>query len=279
MVVMGLLTVIIIGLMAMFNQTQKAFRAGMAQTDQLEAGRMFTGLLLQDLQQITPSYQTNGLNFYSRIPQYGTLKQVLPASSLPRTNVLSDVFFLSRMNQTWNGIGYFVRTNSDYGVAAKMDLVGTLYRFETNVPISQFQGNGRVPYLTFINATNRFNISKVLDGVVEFRVHCYDTNGYLLTGTNIINNNAFLNISNSFNIAPGEVESYAFSNNIVPAYVEIQLGVLEPAVLKKYKSIPDPTTRSNFLANHAGNVQLFRQRVAIRNADPCAYTTNNCFSF
>jgi type II secretory pathway pseudopilin PulG len=279
MVVMVLLSVIVLGLMAMFNQTQRAFRAGMAQTDQLEAGRMFNGLLLQDLQQITPSYQTNGVNFYARIPDYATLKQVLPASEVPRTNILEDLFFLSRFNQTWSGIGYFVRTNSDFGVAGNMDLVGTLYRFETNVPISQFKGAGRVPYLMFLNATNRFNISKVLDGVVEFRVHCYDTNGYLLTGTNIINYNNFLNISNSLIIAPGEVQSYAFSNNIVPAYVEIQLGVLEPAVLKKYKSIPSLITRSNFLANHAGNVQVFRQRIAIRNVDPCAYTTNNCFPF
>jgi hypothetical protein len=54
--------------------------------------------------------------------------------------------------------------------------------------------------------------------------------------------------------------------------VDVELGVLEPAVLKRYNSIPDPTTRSNFLANHAGNVQLFRQRVAIRNVDPSAYS-------
>jgi hypothetical protein len=279
MVVMALLSVIVLGLMAMFNQTQRAFRAGMAQTDQLEGGRMFTSLLLQDLQQVAPSYQTNGVNFYAQIPAYRPLLQALPASTVPRTNILENLFFLTRFNQTWTGVGYFVRTNSDFGVSGGIDLVGTLYRFETNMPVSQFRGAGRVPYLAFLNATNRLNISRILDGVVEFRVHCYDTNGYLITGTNIINNNTFLNVSNSFSIAPGEVESYAFSNNIVPAYVEVQLGVLEPAILKKYKSIPDPITRSNFLANHAGNVQLFRQRVAIRNVDPCAYTTNNCLSF
>ena len=44
MVVMILLSVIVLGLMAMFNQTQRAFRAGMAQTDQMEGGRMFNDL-------------------------------------------------------------------------------------------------------------------------------------------------------------------------------------------------------------------------------------------
>jgi hypothetical protein len=75
----------------------------------------------------------------------------------------------------------------------------------------------------------------------------------------------------TFPIVPDCVGLYAFSNNIVPAIVELQLGILEPAILTKYNSIPDPVARSNFLANHAGNVQLFRQRIAIRNVDPSAY--------
>lgn len=276
MVVMVLLSVIILGLMAMFNQTQRAFRAGMAQTDQLEGGRMFTDLLLRDLQQITPTYQSNAINFYAQIPNYTPLQQTLPASSYPRTNVLQDLFFISRYNQTWNGIGYFVRT--DAWVGANMNLIGTLYRFETNIPNSQFTGDGYRPFQTFFNATNRANISKIIDGVVEFRVRCYDTQGYLLTnGSSSISSNYFVTITNSLVIAPGEVEFYGFSNNIVPAYVELELGILEPAVLKRYKSIPDatpPITRSNFLASHAGNVQIFRQRIAIRNVDPSAYNSN-----
>ncbi len=281
MVVMALLSVIILGLMAMFDQTQKAFRTGMSQTDRLEGGRMFADLLLHDLEEITPCYQTNGMNFYAQIPNYGPLVgplvQNLPGSTLPRTNILENLFFLSRNNQTWSGIGYFVRTNDNMGFGGPLDLVGTLYRFETNVPVSQMQGdNSLLPYNTYLNATNRFSISKVLDGVVDFRVHCYDTNGYLLTGTNIINN-SFFDISNSL-VIPNEVSFYGFSNNIVPAYVEVQLGVLDPDVLKRFNSIPDPQARSQFLASHAGSVQLFRQRIAIRNVNPCAYTTNNCFS-
>lgn len=284
MVVMVLLSVIILGLMAMFDQTQKAFRTGMAQTDQLEAGRMFTDLLGREMEEITPCYQSNGMNFFAQFPDYaknvGPLVQNLPVSQLPRTNLLENLFFLTRDNQTWKGIGYFVRSNDVLGVGGPLDLVGSLYRFETNVPVAQMQGdNSILPYWTFLNATNRFSISKVLDGVVDFRVSCYGTNGYVLTNASLINNN-FIVISNSLLTPtyPDTVSCYAFSNNIVPAYVEVELGILEPAILKRYNSIPDPVAKSNFLANHAGNVQLFRQRIAIRNVNPCAYTTNNCFS-
>lgn len=270
MVVMGLLSVIVIGLMAMFNQTQRAFRAGMAQTDQLEGGRMFTDLILRDLQQITPTYQTNGVNFFAEIPNYSPLLLTLPANTYPRTNILQDIFFMSRYNQNWNGIGYFVRTNPSYfGI---MNQVGTLYRFETNVPVAQYIGDGYRPFLTFLNATNLSSISKVLDGVVEFHVQCFDNNGLLLTnGSQSIFSNNFVTITNSLIIAPGQVEFYGFSNNIVPAYVEIEVGVLEPAVLKRYRSIPNSAVQAGFLASHAGNVQIFRQRVAIRNVDPSAY--------
>jgi len=288
MVVMILLSAIVLGLMAMFGQTQRAFQAGMAQTDQLEGGRMFTDLLVRDLQQITPTHQTNGMNFYVQIPAqpganppYMPLQQILPASSnLSRTELLQNLFFTSRYNQTWSGIGYFVRTNPDfYGYVSQ---VGTLYRFETNMPINQMGGtNSLLPYLTYLNATNTLNISKILEGVVEFRVHCYDLNGMLLTnGSPSIVSNSYWTITNTTAISlpypQDEVAFYGFSNNIVPAYVEVEVSVLEPAVLKRYNSIPGDTpggqiTRSNFLANHAGNVQLFRQRVAIRNVDPGAY--------
>jgi prepilin-type N-terminal cleavage/methylation domain-containing protein len=274
MVVMVLLSVIVIGLMAMFSQVQRAFRAGMAQTDQLETGRMFTDLFARELQQITPTYQTNGLNFYAEIPNYSPLLLTLPANSYPRTNILQDLFFVTRYNQTWNGIGYFVRTNAS--VFGNMNVFGALYRFETNVSDLQFNGNGYAPFRMFQFGTNQLNqpsvVTKVLDGVVAFHVQCYDPNGLLLTnGSHSILSNNFVTITNSLSIAPGQVGFYGFSNNIVPAYVELEIDVLEPAVLKRLKSIPSAITQSNFLASHAGHIQIFRQRIAIRNVDPSAY--------
>ena len=60
-------------------------------------------------------------------------------------------------------------------------------------------------------------------------------------------------------------------SNTLPASVEIQLGVLEDRTLQRAESIPDSNTRSNYLAQHAGQVHLFRQRILIRNVDPSAY--------
>lgn len=272
MVAMALLTVIVIGLMAMFSQTQRAFRAGMAQTDQLEGGRMLSDLTRQDISEITPTMQTNGVNFFAEIPNYTPASMIVPASSIPRTNILQDIFFMKRENQTWSGVGYFVRTNASY--FGNVSPVGTLYRFETNVHVVNFDGDGYRPFLTFQNSTNESgnsSISKLLDGVVEFHVRCYDKDGDWITNGSLISTNEFVRITNSFVIAPGEVEFYGFSNNIVPAFVELEVGVLEPAVLKRLKSIPSPTTQSNFLANHIGNIQVFRQRIAIRNADPSTF--------
>src|SRR5436190_8225483 len=168
MVVVVLMTVIVLGLMAMVNQTQRAFRAGMTQVDILEAGRMFTDQFVRETQQITPSYQTNGVNFYAEIPLYAPLQQTMPASTLPRTNVIEDFFFISRYNQTWNGIGYFVRTNPSF--AGNIELVGTLYRFETNLTASQFNGDARRPYQTYLVSSNA---NKILDGIVEFRIRAF----------------------------------------------------------------------------------------------------------
>lgn len=275
MVVILLLAVIVLGLMAMFDETQRAFRAGMAQTDVMEAGRMYNDMIVRELEQVTPSYRTNALNFFAEIPNSFTPQpQALPGDTMMRTNILEDLFFMTRNNQTWNGIGYYVRTNAGYG--GFVDPVGTLYRFETNIPVSQFNATPWQAFQTYLAATNppSINISKIMDGVVEFRVHCFDTNGDLLTGFSYVTNN-YVNISNALPaMAPNEMSFYAFSNNIVPAYVEVELGVLEPAVLRRYKSIPAPIAKYNFLSNHAGNVEIFRQRIAIRNVDPSAYMTN-----
>jgi hypothetical protein len=71
----------------------------------------------------------------------------------------------------------------------------------------------------------------------------------------------------------GEVGFYMFSNTL-PASVEIQLGLLEDHTLQRAQALPDAApvwARSNYLAQQAGKVHLFRQRIPIRNVDPSAY--------
>lgn len=293
LVVVVLLSLIILGLMEMFDQTEKAFRAGTAQTDQLEAGRMFNDLLVRDMEQIVPTGRTNTLNFWTEIPNYGSLQplmQYLPPTSV-RTDLLEDLYFVSRANQTISSIGYFVRTNPS--VSGNVDFVGSLYRYQTNIPVGAFNSSlpdasVGSPFQAFLQANSGLgspngvapsgnnvagvtSISKVLDGVVEFRVHCYDTNGYFLNQFSRINYPSNSIDIQNWAVSSNEVQTYAFSNNIVPAYVEVQLGVLEPAVLKRYNSIPNVTARQNYLSNHASSVQLFRMRIPIRNVDPSAY--------
>ncbi len=274
MIVVTLLAVIVLGLMAMFNQTQRAFRLGMAQTDVLAGGRLATDMISRELQEITPSQlnpaNPNTWNFYSEVPSgptYRPLEQVLLGSGLERTNVTEDLFFITRRNQTWTGIGYYVRTNSAYSGPRVM--IGTLYRFETNNTARQFQNPppGRDFRNALLGTTTNSTVSRILDGVVHFRVRVYDGNGMLITNS-FARTNVIVNWSTK---VPGEA-SYAFSGDAVPAFVEVELGILEPQAFERFLSIPNVgNAPERFLESQAGRVHLFRQRIPVRNVDPAAY--------
>ena len=59
-------------------------------------------------------------------------------------------------------------------------------------------------------------------------------------------------------------------SNTVPASVEVELGVMEDAVLQRAEGLSG-AAQMNYLSNQAGQVHLFRQRVMIRNVDRTAY--------
>lgn len=268
------MTVIVLGLMAMFTQTQRAFRLGMSQTDVLEAGRMATGLITREMQQITPTYQNAAYGlpvFYSQLVD-GRNSSILPLTggNALRTNILSDFFFITRENQTWTGIGYFVRTNFSNG--QNFGPVGTLYRYEADSTASEFQTNA----IRFINGFNAArngasftNVSKILDGVVDLEIRAFDMNGFQITpfSESNIRSNAFWST-----IIPDKVD-YQFYSNAVPAFVELELGVLESGTYEQYKAIPVNTLlQQTFLqSNVVTHVHLFRQRIPIRNVDVTAY--------
>ncbi len=294
LIVVAMLSVIILGLVAMFGLTQRAFRAGMTQTDVLESGRVATDLIGRELEQVTPSYlptvgrRTNDApfsqpNFYARLPVYWPLGQPLPGSSFPRTNLLEDLFFLTRRNQEWIGIGYFVRTRDPatgdliwplVGEPPPTNGVGTLYRFEANAPAL----SGRTPAQMFYEfqtaqQANETNVSRILDGVIHFRLRAYNTNGYWIVTDQDVSasgtqTNTDIRVST---IASGEVGQYIFYSNAVPASVELEIGILEDRAWERFKSLPDPASQDRYIINQAGRVHLFRQRIPIRNVDPFAY--------
>ena len=298
LVVVVLLSFIIVALMAVFNSTQAAFRAGVTQADVLEGGRGVMGLIKNDLEVLTPSFGQSNVDFSgtyltfipSNAPvnvcvianqyQYQTnalpLIQSLAGSSNPnilRTNVLEKFFILTRQNTTWTGTGYVVDTTSTNGF-------NPLYRFTASANVSaqnmpwglytNFLANTVLPVLP-TNAT----LSHLMDGVVHLTVRAYDPNGYWMTnpvefygGPFVTNRNRNVYFSGP---AWGEAGFYMFSNTL-PATVQVELGVLEDRTLQRALSLREsPVAQSNYLAQQAGKVHLFRQRFWIRNVDPSAY--------
>ena len=271
LVVVVLMSLIVLALMAVFSSTQAAFRASITQTDVLEGGRAAMGLIKSDLESMTPSFGvSNGaVNFCVITNQYqyqsnsAPLVQSLTGSGSQRNNVLEKFFILTRQNTTWTGTGYVVDTTST-------NYFNPLYRFSitTNVMARNVPA---VLYTNFLNASFT-NMSHLMDGVIHLTVRAYDPNGYWMTNVYEFYNGQFITNRNVWFSGPawGEVSFYMFSNTL-PASVEIQLGLLEDRTLQRAESIPVANVRSNYLAQHAGQVHLFRQRFPIRNVDPAAY--------
>jgi hypothetical protein len=301
MVTVGLLTFIILGLLLMFNQTQRAFRAGMTQTDVLEAGRATLDLVSRELEQMSPAeipdfidnsgIRRRATNFFVEPSEFYSsfvtpngfswakpLTMELPGNQYPRTNLFQRFYFLSKVNQDWIGTGYEVVPDDGFGC------VGTLYRYSaTNFP------RGNVYSLsTQFPFTSMSNLSRIADGIVHLRLRAFAKNGYLIT-TNIFTrtnaafplrvNGPYTNIPNAvayssaFYGNEGDVHQAAcyFMSNALPGYLELELGMLEPQVLQKYRSIPIGPVAQQFLSNHVAQVHIFRQRIPVRNIDLSVY--------
>jgi type II secretory pathway pseudopilin PulG len=297
LVTVALLSFIIVGLLAMFTQVQRAFRGSMKQTDVLEAGRAVIDMLARELAEMTPSQGLNTRNFSAEIPPppapplnlpfaevspsvEGPLYQALPGQPSPgasglRTNIIQKVFFLTQENLVWRGTGYEVL--ADYANAG----IGTLYRFATN----RTKYDASLAVGDFANA-HPTNLSRIADGIVHFRVRAFATNGFpvtpcfatnacfrtnvnFLTGVVLKSTAAYWDPDPVIQDQP----KYYFLSNAVPAYLELELGILEPQVLERYRGIgaANPAAQRAYLSNHVASVHLFRQRIPIRNVDFSAY--------
>jgi hypothetical protein len=283
MVVVLLLSLIVIALMAVFNSTQAAFRASVTQTDILEGGRATMDLMAGDLKEMAPSLGgsnsvvgvNNGLatvNFYANTNlNYVPLVQALTASpnNQQRTYVLQQFFILNHQNTKWWGVGYMVLTNSSDGIYS-------LYRIQ--YPPDQSAVNPATIFTNqavqnfFLNPTN--GGSHLIDGVVGLRVRAFDNNGYWMTNTlNFASGQTATNKNVLFLLpsALGETGFYMFSNTL-PASVEIEMDTLEDRILQRAGTWPDGSpAQISYLAQQAGKVHVFRQRVSIPNAGPPAY--------
>jgi hypothetical protein len=304
MVTVGLLSFIILGLLLMFNQTQRAFRAGLTQTDVLEAGRAAMDLMTREMEQMSASQSPDYIdftgvrrratnffvepstNFYSAISSGAfswtkPLLQELPGNGQPRTNLVQRFFFLSKLNQDWIGTGYDVVPDD------ANQCVGTLYRYTaTNYPRGFL-----LPLSAQFLSTPLTNRNRIADGIVHLRLRAYAANGSLITTNSLRGTNASYQISSggvftSYTNVPNAVAynsaaysspadlrqaSCYFMSNALPAYLELELGLLEPQIVQKYRSIAVQSAALQYLSNHVAQVHLFRQRIPVRNVDLSAY--------
>lgn len=297
LVVLVLLSLIIFALMAVFNGTQKAFRASLTQEDTLEGGRAVMDLIAADLSAMAPSDDpsniiVDGNNEYVPNINFAAFEQsfsipfpptplfqsiITSPSGAEVTNILENIFILGKNNingvPSWVATGYSVATNLPDGT------LYPLYRFymTTNISSGLTGPEGLFNIWAGFQYTNANSWSHLMDGVVRLTAQAYDTNGVLMTNgySNPINNPyisatsfhvRFARFAQDYN---GVTDCYFYSN-AVPASVQIELGTLEDRTLQHAESLSG-IAQSNYLAGAAGNVHVFRQRVWIRNLDPTAY--------
>jgi prepilin-type N-terminal cleavage/methylation domain-containing protein len=279
MVSVAILAVIIVGLLAMFGQVQRSFRAGTTQVDVMEAGRAATTFIARELQEMTATPLTNGANFFAVVAANQPYALQELASGEMRTNELWDLSFVTRANDEWTGIGYRI-SNAVAGA-------GTLYRLVATADAGNYSDNAEGPTNVVRLSTNlanssvyqdlgagipfnaqfaRTNYHRVADGVVHFKMTAFDTNGVPFEDRWRWD----ATVEPALVLGGGPTFlGYGMSNSILPAFVQIEVGVLEPAAIAKFQarleSTPgNPTKALNYLSNNVGKVHLFRQRVPIR---------------
>jgi len=59
-------------------------------------------------------------------------------------------------------------------------------------------------------------------------------------------------------------EAVAEAKSNEPINVDLELGIIEPRALERYKSITDPRQAEDYLTNHVDKVHFFRQRISVR---------------
>jgi hypothetical protein len=241
LVALGLMSLLILGLLSMFHQTQRAAHLGMTQVDVLEPGRVTLQFVTEDLERLSSSDRLGVVNLVvtnSGRSELSLFRSVGP----PARCQLQDIFFVSRQNDQWIGAGYVVD--------APAGGVGSLYRFTNSVALSQ---NPDHLYWGFRSNLVKFaNFHRVADRVVSFQFTPYDRHGNFLT--------------NYVKPTTGEF-SFLYTN--LPAYLDLELAVLEPKPYDKFRSLTNapispPNKHLLFLGKQIDHVNLFLRRIPVR---------------
>lgn len=264
MVSSALLLVIVLGLTAMFTQTQRAFRQSLHNVDTFEGARATLDLVARDVAQMNRARCTN--LFMTNIISPAGLPINAATQALPGTvAALQEFCFLTQISNNWTAVGYTLwGTSISNGIG-----IGELYRYSMSYPtlnyatnyLADYRSNFARCFYVYPPPTN-FQFSRVIDGVVHMKINVFDTNGwpaYTNTGSSFIDASNFPP-NTTFAL---QTNGFTFSNG-VPGYVNLELGILDPATVEQLKGLPlVENIQLPFITNHGAQVQLFRQQVAI----------------
>jgi len=252
MVAMSVLTFIIFGLYSMFDRTQKVFLETQTQKDVLEGGRNFMSMMVQDLEQMRASNLSSRTNLYIQpitingVSINGFRQDSMTGSNL-FTNVVQEFFFLTKTSQ-WTSVAYLLgqmSTNDSDAMLFTNQGVGTLrrYTYTTNAYYHPVADLFAIYYTN--NILNQLDL--VADGVIHLALRAYDRDGNYV-----------------------DTSGYSYTNTFLPAWLELEVGVLEPKVLLQVRSLVNSNAQRAFLqetTNRPSAVHLFRQRIAVRTAN------------
>ena len=245
MLAVALMTIIMLGLLAMFYQTQRAMRIGTAQVDVMSTGDAVMQMIARELKETTAG-NVDSVNLVTT-NRYVTV-EMPRAFGEAQTNYLQDLFFLRRQHDQWIGTGYYIEPIANDGGA------GVLYRFENRIGVWENQPNW-VLFDQFMNPDPAM-IARLADRVTHFQVRAFNADG-----SNVFGNGAFANFNNR-----GDLH---FLNRLVPAYLDVEFGVLEPKAYDRFharynSNAANTALAFNYLREQVDHMHLFRQRIPIR---------------
>jgi prepilin-type N-terminal cleavage/methylation domain-containing protein len=250
----AILSIIVIVLLGVFYQTQRAFRSGVTQVDIFEGARSMMQLVSRELQELTPSGPAN-IDFLAL--ESSVMTQDLPGNE-ERTNVLEEVTFVTRFNDDW--------TVTTYHVFDDQLGAGALFRRTWKGDLSMLSNNF---YQATLWQPNPPADARLVEGVVHFRFQAFDTNGVLIPQMDKTLNNTRL-------------RGYCLPANStnLPAYLELELGLIDDKTYANFRSQTNrwmatpPSARASakaFFQSRSKQVHLFRQRIPLRTLPALAF--------
>jgi hypothetical protein len=262
----ALLAFIVVGLTAMFVQTQRAFKAGMKQATMTDAGQTIISMVASDLAELSDAQNTNIVNLYWGWAGTNTSVnyQDFPAN-VYRTNQLQEIYVLIHTNNLWVGVGYAV---SNYGCG-----VGTLYQYMAPAYDPLTTNNGNFLFTNFLYpafdndfGTNYFH--PVASGVVHLKIRAFDQYGNESAQEQV---NRYAVGNTNFSYPVPQPYTNDFLDKIVPPAglpnsIQLEVGVLEPDAFEQLLALPAGPAQTSFLGKAGAKIQIYRQNIPIAGA-------------